>query len=86
MFLKETYAVPTPIAKCKREVAHLYESDMSAHLLLSLADAKEIIAKGYGERHRMTGSTLIPLGYTMLYLPMKLEELDVFKQSAGKKS
>lgn len=78
MFLKETYALPTLITKCKREVAHIHESDMSAHLLLSFADAQEVLARGWGERHRMTGTAVVPLGYTMLYLPRKAEEVDVF--------
>lgn len=78
MFLKEAYAVPTLIAKCKREVAHIHESDVSGHLLLPFADAKVVIEKGWGERHRMTGSALIPLGYTMLYQPRNTEELDTF--------
>ena len=75
MFLKETYAVPTLIAKCGREVAHIHDTDKSGHLLLSFADAKEVISKGWGERHRLTGTGVIPLGYTMLYVPRKTEEI-----------
>ena len=64
------------MAKCRREVTHVHETDMSAHVLLSFRDAKEVIAKGWGERHRMTG-TVIPLGYTLLYLPRNAEEVEV---------
>ena len=77
MFLKEQYALPSLIAKCGREVAHIHGSDMSSHLLLSLPDAKEVIARGWGERHRLSGSALVPLGYTMLYSPRKVEEVGV---------
>jgi hypothetical protein len=77
MFLKDSYKVPTLIAKCQREVLHIHESDMSAHVLLSLADAKDVIAKGWGERHRITGTAVIPLGYTLLYLPRNKEEVEV---------
>ena len=51
---------------------------MSAHVLLSLADAKEVIAKCWGERHRMSGTVaMIPLQYTFLYLPRTVEEIDI---------
>jgi hypothetical protein len=50
---------------------------MTAHVLLSLADAKDVIAKGWGERHRATGTAVVPLGYTMLYLPRNKEEVEV---------
>ena len=78
MFLKDSYSLPTLIARCQGEVAHIHESDMSAHVLLSFADAREVIAKGWGERHRMTGSAIIPLGYTMLYLPRNAGGIEVF--------
>ena len=76
MSLKEEYVMPTLSATCRREVLHIHESDMSAHVLLSLADAKEVISKGWGERHRVTG-TVIPLGYTLLYIPRNEEEVGV---------
>lgn len=76
MFLRETYAVPTLIAKCAREVAHIHDTDKSGHLLLSLVDAKEVVNKSWGERHRLSGTALVPLGYTMLYVPRKIEEVD----------
>lgn len=76
IFLKDNYTVPTLVASCKREVLHIHESDMSAHVLLSLADAKEVIAKGWGERHRMS-STLLPLQYTFIYLPRNADEMDI---------
>ena len=80
MFLKYSYKVPALIAKCQREVLHIHESDMSAHVLLSLADAKDVIAKGWGERHRITGTAVIPLGYTLLYLPRNKEEVEVMEK------
>jgi hypothetical protein len=77
MFLRPEYAVPTLIAKCKGEVAHIHESDLSTHALLSLADAQQILSKGWGERHRMSGTMAIPLGYTLLYSPRNMEEVVV---------
>ena len=77
LFLKQSYVVPALIAKCQREVAHIHESDLSAHVFLSFADARSVIEKGWGERHRMTGTAIIPLGYTLLYSPRNGEEVDV---------
>ena len=51
---------------------------MSGHVALSLADASEVIQKGWGERHRLTGTRVIPLGYTMLYQPRTRDEVEVF--------
>jgi hypothetical protein len=78
MFLRPSYSLPKLISKCHSEVAHIHDSDMTAHLLLSFADAKEAIAKGWAEQHRMSGSVVVPLGYTFLYLPRNKEELEVF--------
>jgi hypothetical protein len=77
MFLSESYQIPILNAKVPREIGHIHESDMTAHVLLSLADAKDVIAKGWGERHRATGTAVVPLGYTMLYLPRNKEEVEV---------
>lgn len=77
IFLKDAYDLPNPLAYARRELAHLHDSDVSAHILLSFADAKEVLSKGWGERHRVAG-TIAPLGYMMLYQPRNLEELDIF--------
>ena len=96
LFLNAKQNVPAVSAKCGGEMAHIHESDLSAHLLMSFADAKEVISKGYGERHRMSGSAVIPLGYTLVYVPRNLQELDVlmrifeaailFAMSSGEKA
>ena len=57
----------------------MHESDLSAHCYLSLADAKEVLEKGWGERHRVSGN-LIPLQYTFLYAPRNVGEVEVFIQ------
>ena len=80
MFLKDNYKVPALNAKLEREICHVHESDLSAHVLLSIADAKDVVEKGWGERHRITGTAVIPLGYTLLYLPRNLEEVEVMKR------
>lgn len=69
----------TPLASpTQREICHIHTSDMSGHVTLSFADAQEVIAKGWGERHRLSGTEWIHLGYTMVYVPRSVEEVDVF--------
>ena len=77
MFLKPTWNLPTLMIKWSREVCHIHQSDLSAHVFLSYADAKEVIAKGWGERHQLTGTRIVPLGYTMLYAPRDAGEVEV---------
>ena len=62
----------------QREICHIHSSDLSGHVTLSFVDAQEVIAKGWGERHRLSGTDWIHLGYTMLYLPRTVEETEVF--------
>lgn len=69
---------PSPIVEAsKREICHIHETDMSGHVTLSFADAQEVIAKGWGERHRLSGTSWLPLGYTMVYVPNNVEEVEV---------
>lgn len=76
MFLDANFAPSKLNARCQGEVGHIHNSDASGHVLLSFADAREVIAKGWGERHRLTG-TALPLGYTMLYVPRNEREIEV---------
>jgi hypothetical protein len=77
MFLTDTYDLPNPLAYARRELAHLHDSDISGHILLSFDDAREVLSKGWGERHRVAG-TIAPLGYMIIYQPRNMKELDIF--------
>ena len=77
LFLKADLPLRQLAAPNKREICHIHTSDMSAHVTLSFADAQEVISKGFGERHRLSGTRMLPLGYTMLYVPRSIEEVDV---------
>lgn len=77
LFLKSNLPLRCLAAPSHREICHIHSSDMSAHVTLSLADAREVITKGFGERHRLSGTKLLPLGYTMLYVPRSSDEVDV---------
>lgn len=57
------------------EFAHVH-TDGSLHLALSLEDQRELVAKGWGERHPLHSPTI---NVVMLYGPRTDEELQVAK-------
>jgi hypothetical protein len=65
--------------KAPREVIHLHETDGSLHFILSAADARLLVQKGWGERHGLNGKVGFPRGYLMVYAPRNESELDVIR-------
>ncbi|KAE9388491.1 hypothetical protein BT96DRAFT_927065 [Gymnopus androsaceus JB14] len=68
------------------ELAHFHlTSEGSGHVLLSAADAKEVISKGWGQRHGLSGAG-VPASYVLLYAPRDEEEVkiagEIFKAAA----
>ncbi|GIZ39140.1 hypothetical protein CKM354_000253100 [Cercospora kikuchii] len=79
LFLQDRLLPVTPLAKpTQGEICHIHRSDLSAHVTLSFPDAKEVLQKGWGERHRLSGTERLHLGYTMLCVPRSVSEVDVF--------
>jgi hypothetical protein len=76
IFLAEDIQSPTIASKTAGEICHIHDSDGSMHVTLSNADGKEILSKGWGERHRLSG-TYLHLGYTMIYAPRDEEEVKI---------
>lgn len=74
-------AAPWVVA-ARGEIAHVHESDGSAHVILSPADAARVIESGWGERHPLCGVPVlgIPVTYIMLYVPHNDIEVGVFRQ------
>lgn len=62
------------------EVAHVHDSDGSLHISLSPAGAAEVVRKGWGTRHRLSGKFRIPSSYTMLYAPRDDVEIARIKE------
>ena len=79
LFLLPSLPLSPIAASNNREICHMHSSDLSAHVTLSFADAEQVIQKGWGERHRLSGTDWIPLGYTLLYVPRDVEEVEVLK-------
>lgn len=69
----------TPLTnRTSGEICHVHASDLSGHISLSYPDCREIIEKGWGERHRLSGTRFLPENYVMLYSPRSVEEIEVF--------
>ncbi|EPQ60210.1 hypothetical protein GLOTRDRAFT_134934 [Gloeophyllum trabeum ATCC 11539] len=61
----------------KLEVAHAHPQDASLHLLLSPADAAEVIKAEWGERFPLS---YVPDGWIMVYAPRDDEELEIVEK------
>ncbi|KAK4129491.1 hypothetical protein N657DRAFT_630370 [Parathielavia appendiculata] len=63
------------------EVCHIHTSDRSMHLNLHPDDIKEVLDKGWGQRHPMAWDGLIqsplPRTYTMIYAPRDENDLRI---------
>ncbi|CRK42834.1 hypothetical protein BN1723_005443 [Verticillium longisporum] len=53
---ESTMHLPKAVSMAKGELGHHHE-DSSMHLYLSPADARQVIEKGWGERHRLSVPT-----------------------------
>ncbi|KAI1259512.1 hypothetical protein F5Y18DRAFT_296141 [Xylariaceae sp. FL1019] len=61
------------------EIVHVH-GEGSAHLSLSLADAAEVVRKGWGERHKLSGvRDILPWSYVMVYAPRE-EEWETWRE------
>ncbi|KAI1202098.1 hypothetical protein F5X97DRAFT_252918 [Nemania serpens] len=70
---------------CQGEICHVHNSDHSLHLNLHPDDAKEVIQKGWGQRHPLTSRSFllkmpVPRQFTMVYAPRTRDELKVVCQ------
>lgn len=60
--------------QARGEIAHVHHEG-STHVCLSLPDAAEVVRKGWGERHRMSGVRgILPWGYVLVYAPREGKE------------
>jgi hypothetical protein len=61
------------------EIAHTHPVDGSSHVTLSPGDAEEVIGKGWGQRHGLSG-VMLPWTYIFVYAPRDREEWEVWKE------
>lgn len=70
-----------PVNVCGNgEIVHIHNSDRSMHMNLHPDDIKEILEKGWGERHPMAWKgwvqAPVPTTFTMIYAPRGMSMLD----------
>lgn len=80
LFIRSSIPLSPLAGPTQGEICHIHGTDLSSHVTLSFPDAEEIIAKGWGERHRLSGTDWIHLGYTMVYVPNSVEEVEAFRK------
>lgn len=73
-----TTELPGFMKGLKGELTHVHP-ECSSHITLSMADAEEVVRKGWGERHRLSGLGPLPWSYMLIYAPRDEEELEVWK-------
>ena len=63
-----------------REIYHTHTTEGSSHALLSPADAKLVIQRGWGERHGLSGKLRIPLSFVMIFAPRSDTEVQIIER------
>lgn len=63
-----------------REIYHTHTTEGSSHALLSPADAKLVIQRGWGERHGLSGKLRIPLSFVMIFAPRNDTEVQIVER------
>ncbi|KAK4217631.1 hypothetical protein QBC37DRAFT_38828 [Rhypophila decipiens] len=71
-----------PVNVCGNgEIVHIHNSDRSTHMNLHPDDIKEILEKGWGERHPMAWKgwvrAPVPVTFTMIYAPRDESDLRI---------
>lgn len=61
------------------EIAHVHPAENSVHVWLTEADAKAVIAKGWGERFPLSSLGMTHDGFIFLYAPQSMEDVDVIE-------
>lgn len=71
--------VPPYLRAVGGEVAHVHPEG-SSHVTVSMADAAELVAKGWAERHRLSGVLgLMPWSYVIVYAPRDEAEFEIWR-------
>ena len=61
----------------KDEIAHAHPRENSLHIWLSEADCKEVTRTGWGERFPLSAMHMVHPGWTFIYAPRNMDEMDV---------
>ncbi|KAK0495223.1 hypothetical protein EDD18DRAFT_266790 [Armillaria luteobubalina] len=79
--IRSSIPPPHPVARVSLlEISHIHTPDHSLHVVLAPQDCKQVIEKGWGERHPFSGARRVislPKEYLMIYGPRDDEELAI---------
>ncbi|KAK0449923.1 hypothetical protein EV421DRAFT_1704581 [Armillaria borealis] len=78
-----TYLAYTFILPSLPHMNHIHTPDRSLHVVLAPQDCKQVIEKGWGERHPFSGARRVislPKEYLMIYGPRDDEELAIIER------
>ncbi|KIY52314.1 hypothetical protein FISHEDRAFT_70002 [Fistulina hepatica ATCC 64428] len=80
LFLAPDVPAHRTARKAWLEIAHMHETaEYSLHVVLAPRDCIEVISKGWGERHPVSGFAL-PVEYLFIYTPRTEEEIAVVER------
>lgn len=69
---------------CQGEICHVHNSDFAMHMNLHPDDVKEVLQKGWGQRHPLAFEGWlkmpVPRQFVMVYAPRTMEEVEVVCQ------
>ena len=62
------------------EIAHVHPAEDSLHVWLTKADARKVVEAGWGERFPLSALGMTHDGWTFVYAPRSMEELEVVER------
>lgn len=62
------------------EIAHVHPEERSVHVWLTIADAKKVVDARWGERIPLSSLNMTHNGWTFLYAPRSMAEVDVVEE------
>ncbi|KAJ7183700.1 hypothetical protein C8R46DRAFT_1308599 [Mycena filopes] len=71
------------VRRTKREIAHMHDyHDFTLHLALAAQDGKQVLEKGWGQRHPLAGPGVPgpPTEWTFIYAPRDEAEVEVVEK------
>ncbi|KAL9088308.1 MAG: hypothetical protein Q9165_006233 [Trypethelium subeluteriae] len=62
------------------EIAHVHPAENSLHVWLTVPDTKKVVDAGWGERFPLSSLGMVDHGWTFVYAPRTMEEVDVVER------
>lgn len=62
------------------EIAHVHPAENSLHVWLTKVDTRKVVEAGWGQRFPLASLGMVDEGWTFVYAPRSMEEVDVVEQ------